>query len=357
MLLKPIYTVLANVGHRRVRRYMNGSVALDMPVISVGNITFGGTSKTPIAGVIAKELHAEGFKPGIVLRGYRGRIDREKLSPEVVSDGEEIFLDWRDAGDEARQIAEQLINDNFDIPVAVGRNRAAASELLINRHGIDLIILDDGYQYSKLRRDFDIVLVDAMRPFGNLTLGNGLLREPLLALKRADAVLVTHTEAVEKNRIDDVTRKIRKSACDKIPVYNTLTKVKRVGAFPSSAEISVHELGDMRYLGFAGIGNIRSFEFTLNNLPGELSGFIGYPDHHPYTKRDIGKIARKSRAMGVDMVLTTSKDAVRLREFSEDFDFKLGVVEINIEIDRQVEFFSSVLRKLHREIQMARRAG
>ena len=336
---------------------MNESVSLDVPVISVGNITFGGTSKTPIAGVIAKELHAEGFKPGIVLRGYRGRIDRDNLLPEVVSDGEKIFLHWRDAGDEARQIAEQLINDNFDIPVAVGRDRVAASELLINQCGIDLIVLDDGYQYSRLRRDFDVVLVDAMRPFGNLTLGNGLLREPLLALIRADAVLVTHTEAVEKNRIEDVTRKIRRSTGGKHPVYNAMTSVKRVGTFPNSAEISSQELGEMRYMGFAGIGNIRSFEFTLNNLPGELIEFIGYPDHHPYTKRDIGRISRKSRAMGVDIVLTTSKDAVRLREYSDDIDFKLGVVEIDIEIDRQAEFFSSVLRKLHRETQMARRAG
>jgi len=346
ILLKPIYSAFAEVGHMRVRHFMSDSISLDVPVISVGNLTFGGTSKTPVAGNIATALHDLGFSPGIVLRGYRGKIDRENSPPRIVSDGSGIFLNWHESGDEARQVAEKFLGNKISVPVSVGRDRSRASELLINQCGVDIIILDDGYQYTRLNRDIDLVLVDAISPFGNIGLNVGPVREPLTALNRADAVLITHTEAAGPDRLKKITDIIENSTGKNPPIFNSRTIVTGIRNFSDKSTVPAHKLESTTYIGFAGIGNRRSYQFTLGTLPGSFAGFMGFPDHHPYDLNDIRRISKKASDKNACIVLTTSKDAVRLAEFSDQIDFDLRVVEIDVEIDRRSEFFDFVTGKL-----------
>jgi tetraacyldisaccharide 4'-kinase len=327
---RPILTAFAEVGHRRVINNMKKPERLDVPVISVGNITFGGTSKTPMVEYLARLYAGRDQKPGIVTRGYLGNIDRKRLPPELVSDGERILLEWTESGDEARQLAESLMS--IGVPVAVGRDRISASKLLIEKFDVDLIILDDGYQFSTLHRDVDLVLIDALAPFGRFDLEDGILREPVGAMSRASAIILTHTDAVDETRIDAITDKLRQQVQPLPTILKARTMISKIRCHGNGAGDTPESLSESRVTAFAGIANPLGFEKTIESTGCSLTKLFEYPDHHSYRRRDINRIGRYAENSKADFILTTAKDAVRLNGHTSVLTVPLRVVEIEIEI-------------------------
>ncbi|MCX6646661.1 MAG: tetraacyldisaccharide 4'-kinase, partial [bacterium] len=344
--LKPIYSTYMNFSHSRVEDSIADAVKLPVPVISVGNIAFGGTAKTPTVKHIAANRAQLGFKPGIVMRGYKGTVERLSAPPAIVSDGDRIFLEWEDSGDEARLLAENLLSDH--VPVAVGRDRIEASRMLIDKHGVDLIILDDGFQFTKLKRDFDLALIDALAPFGRSDGGFGLLREPASALERADAILLTRSEAVPEIRIEEIRQMLFHFVRKLPPIYIARTEVRGIKEGGNIEIGSPEVLRDKRVLGFSGIGNPFSFEKTVESLKCVLAGMITFPDHHPYSPRDIQRINSQAVELKADFLVTTRKDAVRLEGMEIEFSAPLYVVDIDLHIQGEEEFFGYISVKLKR---------
>jgi len=330
-IMNPLYSLYARISHRRVLRHMSDAIELPVPTISIGNISFGGTAKTPMAEHIARMAVRHGAQPGIVLRGYRGRIDREALPPTLVSDGSTIHLGWEDSGDEARLLAENLLG--FGVPVAVGRDRIGGSLLLTENHNVDVIILDDGFQFTSLARDIDLVLVDALAPFGRLNGGSGPLREPARALVRADAVLITRSEAVTDNEMSQIQETLRRLVENLPPVFCVRTRVRGILRGTDCTNLASDDIQGSRIVGFTGIGNPRSFEHTLSELNCEIAELIEFPDHHPYTASDIEKVKSAALKAGADSIVTTCKDAVRVNGCLRNLSMPLHVVDIEVVIE------------------------
>lgn len=290
------------------------SYDVDVPVVCVGNVSAGGTGKTPTIAWLACELLARGLRPGIVSRGYGAR------------DGA--------PNDEAVMLAEMLP----DVPHVQNRDRVAAATELAD-HGVDVVLLDDGFQHRRLARDVDIVLIDALRPYGlpaplrggepvRAMLPRGLMREPLAALGRASAIIVTRSDAVDAARIEDLERTIQRAAPG-IPILlatHAPAGLRRVGG-DTPGDASLTELKGLEVDLFSGIGNPGAFEATVRSLGAVVREHRAFADHHPFQPGDLD-------GLGVDRpALTTAKDAARLSSLSgiaapEDLlvlDVELGV--------------------------------
>lgn len=343
-ILKPVYSAYSGFSHSRVQARIKNAVKLPVPVISVGNIAFGGTAKTPTVRHIAVNRALLGYKPGIVMRGYKGSVERNAGPPAIVSDGERIFMDWGDSGDEAKLLAEILLAEK--IPVVVGRDKIEASRMLINNHGVDLVILDDGFQYTGLQRDFDLALIDALAPFGRSDGGLGPLREPPGSLDRADAVLLTRSEAVPEIRIEEIRQTLFHSVKNLPPIFIARTEVRGIKGGGSSRITSPEILNGKRVVGFSGIGNPSSFEKTVESLGCDLAEMITFRDHHPYSRRDLQKINSSVRDFKADFLVTTSKDAVRLEGMQSDFSVPLYVIDIDLKIEQEQEFIGYMSAKV-----------
>jgi tetraacyldisaccharide 4'-kinase len=282
----------------RNARYDRPGAALraGVPVVSVGNITVGGTGKTPVVAWIAKHLLDWGLSPAVVSRGYGGRAGR---GPLLVSAGEGALHPAAHCGDEPHQLARALPG----VRVVVGSDRPAGAELA-RRGGADVVVLDDGFQHRRLARDLDILLIDAKDPFGNgHLLPAGPLREPLDALGRADLFLLTRsTPEQEYPEIERVLRRHNRRA----PVL--MAGHARAGFVTLQGTPSIRP---ERALAFCGIGNPESFRADLVAEGIELVDFRAFPDHHAYTAGEIHELAAAASAARA-MALTTEKDLARL---------------------------------------------
>jgi tetraacyldisaccharide 4'-kinase len=267
-----------------------------VPVVSVGNLTVGGTGKTPLVTWLASRLLDAGRKPAVVSRGYRGTAGR---GPRVVSGGDGPTCGAEECGDEPYLLAESLPG----LAVVVGRNRAAGAETAA-RLGCDVVILDDGFQHRRLARDLDIVLLDADSPFGNeRLLPAGPLREPLVALARADLVLITRSHPDHK--CEDIRRVVRRYNAS-VPILRA--DHRRIGFFDAAGRQVARP---RRALVFCGIGNPGSFRSDVEAEGVEIVGFEPRRDHHRYDSSDLASL--RSRASALDAaLLTTEKDRVRL---------------------------------------------
>ena len=312
------------------------SVRLPAKVISVGNITVGGTGKTPLVETLARILKEEGFRVGILSRGY-GRRGRGTL---VVSDGKDIRTVPRETGDEPMLLARNLSG----IPIVVGQNRVRAGQLAIQSFGCNILILDDGFQHLCIRRDIDFVVIDASNPFGNGRLiPAGPLREQISSLKRADAICFTRVDQDSNLRCSE--EYIRKYS--RAPIFASThhptgwISVENGGLFPLDG------LKGKKVLAFAGIGNPESFRKTLKALSVEPVAFLKYRDHHWYTGRDLTHICETAKGAGAEAIVTTEKDGIRLPESMQcsiplyslkiKLQFKEGIREIK-------KFLNPVLR-------------
>ncbi|MBI5887665.1 MAG: tetraacyldisaccharide 4'-kinase [Deltaproteobacteria bacterium] len=310
----------------RLRLYGLGILStkrLPCKVISIGNITAGGSGKTPMAIHVAGLLKKRGERVTVLSRGY-GRASSGVLT---VSDGKNILLGPREAGDEPYLMATRLKG----VPVVVGEDRAEAGLFAIRKFNPACIILDDGFQHLRLERDLNILLVDAQAGFGNgFLLPRGILREPLSAVKRASITMVKGSGLGDNTA--DIIHRSGKSVVKFNYKPNCLTHLSGNQTLPLTS------LKGKRVIAIAGIANPESFFSTLRRLNAEIVKTIIFPDHHAYSKADILKIeALKKAAPDADIIITTEKDGVKLKGL---VDRRLGIYALSIDvwIEDRMEF-------------------
>ena len=326
--LMPVYGVLRLVAvfyalGQRVRAglYRLGvfkTRRLDCRVISIGNLTLGGTGKTPTVMMVADTLRRKGFKPAILSRGYGGQSG-EFIN--VVNDGQQTLLSPEMAGDEPVMMAQRL----KDIPVLTGRIRYETGKYAIEQFGVDVLILDDGYQHLPLHRDLNILLCDATRPFGNgVVFPAGELREPLSAMDRADVICLTRC------REDSQTGPIDESNCRQVPVIKTGLRVQSVIELSSGKETGMEAVQNQPVAAFCGIAHPLDFFHTLEQVPVQIVNQDYFSDHHDYSTDDLKTIESRAKQAGAKLIVTTEKDAVKLRGYT--FDLPVYAVRIALEI-------------------------
>jgi len=274
---------------------------VDCKVISIGNITVGGTGKTPMAITVTKILKETGFRPAVLSRGYGGKSTR-KIN--IVSDGKTIFCNPDEVGDEPCLLAGIL----EDVPVLTNPDRYAAGNLAIEKLGVNVIVLDDGFQHRSLHRDINIALLDAVRPFGNgFLIPRGPLREKPVSLERADLIILTRSDS--------------NSAASETMLKKQFPAKKIMRAQHEPECIVDHSTGEIypvsfisgkRVAAFCGIAAPGSFRSLIEKLGGKVVFFEDFPDHHRYTLADIDYLIGKSRDNSPDIILTTDKDRIKL---------------------------------------------
>jgi tetraacyldisaccharide 4'-kinase len=273
------------------------------PVISVGNITVGGTGKTPMVMLLAGMLKNRGLRPAVLSRGYGGNRTADVI---VVSDGTRFLAGPQEAGDEPVLIARRL----KDVPVLVGPKRAITGRHAFTHFSPDVILLDDGFQHRYLKRDMDIVLLDGRMPQGNgHLLPRGPLREPLSAVGRAGVIAFTRWEAGFAELTDP---EIAGLMPDRLVLHTRIRPVSLV--LPGREELPLSFLEGKRVFAFAGIARPDSFRQTIESLGGMVAGFMAFPDHHRYRPEDLDRIENAAGQTRSDVVLCTEKDLVKLSE-------------------------------------------
>ncbi len=280
--------------------------SLPCRVISVGNLTVGGTGKTPVVIALMNALASGGHRVGVISRGYGRRSSADVLE---VSDGHAIRGDPAETGDEPFLIAQRCPG----MPVAVGADRYRVGRHMLDRFGIKTLVLDDGLQHLALHRDVDILVLDAIAPFGNgYLLPRGRLREPLSALGRASAVLVTR--ARQAGALDSLKAEIR-AVAPSIPIWVTdfvPSALVRVGSEGPSEALGPARLKGERVLAVSGIGNPDSFRWLLVAAGATVADHCVFPDHHAYSREDLQRVKQAAERVGADRIVTTEKDAVKL---------------------------------------------
>jgi len=282
--------------------------ALPCRVISVGNLTVGGTGKTPVVIALATGLRGRGCRVGVVSRGYK-RSGADEIVE--VSDGQEMRGNPGESGDEPWLIAQRCPG----VPVAVGADRSSVGRRLIGRHHIDTLIMDDGYQHMALRRETNILVLDAGTPFGNgHLLPRGRLREPLSAMARATAVLVTR--ASRAARLDELKAAVR-AVAPTVPIWVTDFAPGVVVQVGGPAMVEPSALKGERVLAVSGIGNPASFRTLLEGAGAVVVDDCVFPDHHAYSREDVLSVRQAAERAGAARIVTTEKDAVKLARFEE----------------------------------------
>jgi len=295
------------------------------PVISVGNITAGGTGKTPLVEWVARYLANEDRRPCILTRGYGRANERKRV---VVSDGETIFTDATQAGDEALLLAERLAKLTA---VVADHDRASAARWAIENLKSNVFILDDGFQTLRIARDLNIVTIDATNPWSNgRLLPAGLLREPRSGLARADCVVVTRADQVNSPDVLQTEVDRFSSGC---PVVLSRMKICGLRLVSNGKETSYDSADDVPTAAFCGIGNPQSFFSQLQTGGSALSYTRAFPDHHEYTQSDIDEIVSAAAAHGARQLFTTAKDEVKLRSLR--FELPCYAVDIEIEFENE----------------------
>ena len=279
------------------------SRALPCRVVSIGNLTIGGTGKTPAVEVAVQTLAALGHRPAVVSRGY-GRSTR---GVQVVADAASIALDPEESGDEPFLLARRLPG----IPVVVGSNRHEAARVAIEKFGVTAIVLDDAFQHRTLRKDLEIVMARARRPWGNgHLLPAGPLREPLASLARADLVVATGALGLGDAR--EVVEAVDEHA-PRVPVLTATLVPSECWEAGRMRPVSLAELSGKRLAAFAGIASPAAFSETLRSTGGVVEELSEFADHHWYSTDDLSRLDERAGELGVEALITTEKDWVRLR--------------------------------------------
>lgn len=289
---------------------------LPMPVVSVGNLTVGGTGKTPMTAHLAREFQKRGKKVAILSRGYGGL--RKELTR--VSDGETIHYQPPAAGEEAYWLAKALPG----VIVYTCPSRYEAGMAAWQEHRPDLFLLDDGFQHFQLHRDLDIVLLDAEAPFGNCRLlPAGPLREPISTLHLADVLILTRFQPEQhQGRLQE----FQAAYPDKVVLTAGISPAG-VRRYPGGDQAQPETLRARLLFAFAGIARPRVFQETLINLGVDLQGFRNFRDHHTFTHADLTMLIEEAKTCGAESLVTTSKDWARLGERWEA-DLPLWVLEV-----------------------------
>ena len=334
--LSAVYSTGVRIRNRLYRRGILKSFDIGAPVISVGNLTTGGTGKTPLVDFIASRLAADGKRVCVLTRGYR----RQSSGRVVVSDYDQVRTDVSAAGDEALLLAERL---RGRAAVIADANRVGAGRWAIENLQSNVFILDDAFQHQQIRRDLNILTVDATNPWGNgKLLPAGILREPIRELTRADCVVITRAD--ESPLIDQLRPMIRQVSRES-HVFTSQMKPSAARSLHEgspAAESLINHTAPVA--AFCGIGNPDSF-FSLIARQGHVLSYTrAFADHLSYRQSDIDRFIKDATAHGAKSVITTAKDAVKVR--SLHFDLPCYVIDIAIEIDSAPSFLEYLADRL-----------
>lgn len=281
------------------------SQKLKARTICIGNLTTGGTGKTTAVLLAAQTLHKNERRVAILSRGYR-RPDKTR-AVKVLSDAQDV--NWREAGDEPWMMHRAL--KGMSIPILVSPDRFRSGRMATEVYGAQTLLLDDGFQHRRLGRDVDIVLLNALDPFGGGSLlPKGNLREPLKALKRADLLVITHSDRVEPERIEEV-RKAVAEVNPRLPMAEAVHRADFLYDLKQELKHRPSHLKGRKVACMSGLGEPRAFEDELRRLGAQVVQAWRFPDHHPYS---TGEIRSVENARGGIPLVTTFKDAPRLPE-------------------------------------------
>ncbi len=294
-----------------------------VPVVSVGNLTAGGTGKTPVVAAIVEWFTSHGVRPAILSRGYRphaGAANDEKL------------------------VLDQLCPD---VPHLQGADRVESARIACDNHGAQVLVLDDGFQHRRLARDLDLVLIDATDPWGaGHLLPRGLLREPQTSLRRADAVILTRADQCSSNEKAQLVGEIRAWGRDEVPIEGVFRPTSLVNA--DGAHAAIDSLGLV--VAFCGIGNPDGFRRTLIGAGVQrVAAFRTFPDHHHYSETDLAELAIWVREQRASAVVTTQKDLVKIPRCRIG-DLPLWAITIRSEFPVGQDRLSKLLQDLVRRI-------
>ncbi len=343
-ILSPLSALYGHALEARARLYRSGWLASHRaacPVVSVGNLTFGGTGKTPFVEFLARRLRFEGKRPAVLSRGY-GRRSKGVI---VVSRGAGPLVGPEEGGDEPVAMARRLPT----VPVVAAERRIEGARVAIEL-GADLLILDDGYQHLALERDVNLLLLDAANPFGGGRLPPaGRLREPLPALARADAVVFTR---VNRSDLPGAARLALDRWNRGVPLFSA--RIRAAGLRDEEGSpVAAQLLSARRFVAVCGIANPASFAATLAELELSAEEILGFPDHHRYTRRDLERIRRAADSTGSAWILTTEKDAVKLEGKTA-----LPVVTLRLDVEvAEPGFFPFLLSRISGEPERSRTAS
>jgi tetraacyldisaccharide 4'-kinase len=321
------------------------------PVVSVGNLTVGGTGKTPVVEMLARSLEQGGRRVAILSRGYKsvprpllGRIldkffkSRAVFAPRIVSDGHALLLDSNTAGDEPFMLANNLRG----VVVLVDRDRVKAANYAVRKFGCDILVLDDGLQYLRLKHTINIVLVDSQAPFGNrFLLPRGTLREPPRQLSRATHILLTKCSRIDD---EDIIGEIRQ--------HNRTADIIQCAHHPldlrdilTGRRMSLENLRGMRIGAICGIAVPESFEGALRNLGADIALSAIYTDHHRYTRKEVEAFVNRCSKRKLDAVITTEKDAVRFPRILDPL-VPIYCLRVEIQILAGQEYWHEMINRL-----------
>ncbi len=297
------------VTRRRAASFSAGNISskrLKSFTLCVGNLSAGGEGKTPMVAWLVERLCERGYRTAVLTRGYR----RDSREPRIIV-GPESEHTAKQIGDEAYLLRRRFQDLEITVPMGVGADRFQIGTELEARFPIDVTVMDDGYQHFALERDFDLLVVDASRPFGGgRMLPLGLLREPISGASRARAILLTKTQpAVRYNGIESVLRRANPGA----PIFRAQTRAAAIVDVMSAEEKPLDSLVGERCVGFCGLGSPDSFWRTIEAMGIHPVERLAFPDHHRYSGRDIDKIAEMARRAGAGVLFTTEKDLANLQ--------------------------------------------
>ncbi|HIJ94149.1 MAG TPA: tetraacyldisaccharide 4'-kinase [Desulfuromonadales bacterium] len=290
---------------------------LPRPVVSIGNITVGGTGKTPVTAFIARMLMVQGYKVAVISRGYGGVLEGQTC---IVSDGDTIMMTARECGDEPYLLASTIPG----LMVVIGTDRYAAGLMAMQQLTPDIFLLDDGFQHLRLHRDLNILLLDFSLPFGNgWTLPAGMLREATSAIRRSDLVIFTRTPEEAAIPID--TRGIprclaRHTLTDLLPLHG-------------GAPLSFSDCREKKVAACAGIADPEAFFTALRSQGLQLVQTFSYPDHVAYDTQRCAELAEALQANGADVLVTTEKDGVKLKGCTPEMAARTLLARLELTID------------------------
>ncbi len=329
-MVSPLGWLYGKIINQRNASYERGTLKshhLGAPTISIGNITVGGTGKTPLVARIAEILAERGEKVCIISRGFKRENEKEQI---LVSDGKSVLADVRKSGDEPFELASKLLGKAV---VIANADRVEAAKWALDNFEVTVFLLDDGFQHRKAKRDLDIVVIDATNPFGNReSLPSGILREPIENLARGNLFVITRGNLVAS--VSEIVSEIRKynQSSPIVLSENVTAKTTSLSDFISGPACD-DEYICTTCLAFCALGNPDNFFSQLKKSGFDVSSTRAFPDHHSYSQKDVEKLEKLARKNSAETFLTTAKDAVKLRDL--DFTIPCFVVESRLAFDNE----------------------
>ncbi len=324
-----IYLGIYSVGLRKRKRF-------PIPVISVGNLTVGGTGKTPMTQRVCGLLREHNIKPVVLTRGYRGE---NEFGAAIVSDGKRVLLSAKAAGDEANMLASLMPK----VPVVAGKDRRITGQMAIDTFHPDVLVLDDGMQFYQLHRNCDIILIDSERPFHNgWTFPRGLLREPVTHLRRGQCAVVTNADRVSTEALSNLKVRINRIA-PAVPVFTARYLAIDLKGLDGRETFPLEWLAGRKICGYCALGKPDGFRSQLERAGAEIVHWVTPRDHHDATMAELSEIMSAAVNAGAEAIVVTDKDAVKLPPVMRPLPFYK--LQVDMIVDEQDEFIRLLLEK------------